>query len=56
MENSGEQWGPPWQGTLDVANFMSTDEKFGSGMYKSGKIHTEDFTQIWVSYDESGLE
>ena len=91
--------------TLDVTNFMSSDEKFGSGMYKSGKVRevisepwgvdefiyilegsitltstdgavqvikageavtvpkewtgildTEGFTQIWVSYDESGLE
>lgn len=91
--------------TLDVTNFMSSDEKFGSGMYKSGKVRdvitepwgvdefiyilegsitltstdgtvqvinageavtmpkewtgildTEGFTQIWVSYNDKGLE
>ena len=91
--------------TLDVTSFISSDEKFGSGLFKSGKVHdvitepwgvdefiyilegsitltssdgtvkvigageavtvpkewtgvldTEGFTQIWVSYDDSGLE
>lgn len=32
--------------TLDVTSFMSSDEKFGSGMYKSGKVHDE-VTEPW---------
>lgn len=32
--------------TLDVTSFMSSDEKFGSGMYKSGKVRSE-ITEPW---------
>ena len=32
--------------TLDVTTFMSSDEKFGSGMYKSGKVRSE-ITEPW---------